>query len=59
MARWRGNGVRVRSSRAAGDGVGDFDGAGFVVDLVPEDGEGFADLDAGSEHEGDEVGEIR
>ena len=36
-----------------------FDGAGFEVDLVPEDGEGFADPDAGSEHEGDEVGEIR
>jgi hypothetical protein len=38
--------------------VGDFDGAGFEVDLVPEDGEGFADADAGGEHEGDEVGEV-
>ena len=40
------------------DGVGDFDGAGFEVDLGPEDGEGFADADAGADHEGDQVGEI-
>jgi len=40
------------------DGVGDFDGAGFQVDLGPEDGEGFADADAGGEHERDEAGEI-
>jgi hypothetical protein len=42
----------------AGRGVGDFDGAGFEVDLVPEDGDGLADADAGAEHEGDEVGQV-
>ena len=42
----------------ADDGVGDFDGAGFEVDLGPEDGEGFADADAGAEHECDQVGEV-
>jgi hypothetical protein len=42
----------------AGDGVGDFDGACFEVDLGPEDGESFADADAGAEHERDEVGEV-
>ena len=38
------------------DGVSDFHGAGIEVDLVPEDGEGFADADAGGDHEPDEVG---
>ncbi|GAA3597819.1 hypothetical protein GCM10022235_81940 [Kribbella ginsengisoli] len=42
----------------ADDGVGDVDGAGLEVDLGPEDGEGFADADAGAEHEGDQVGEV-
>ncbi|RZU16368.1 hypothetical protein EV645_3925 [Kribbella rubisoli] len=42
----------------AGDCVGDFDGAGFEVDLVPEVGEGLADADAGAEHKGGEVGEV-
>ncbi len=45
-------------AREPRDGVGDFDCAGFEVELVPEDGEGFADPDAGAEHERDEVGEI-
>ena len=31
---------------------------GFEVDLVPEDGEGFTDPDAGSEHECDQVGKV-
>jgi hypothetical protein len=35
--------------------VGDFDGAGVEVDLFPEDGECFADADAGGEHERDQV----
>jgi hypothetical protein len=38
--------------------VGDFDGAGLEVDLVPEDSEGFADADAGGEHERDQVGKV-
>ncbi|WP_405072001.1 hypothetical protein OG558_22165 [Kribbella sp. NBC_01510] len=38
--------------------MGDFDGAGVEVDLVPEDGEGFTDPDAGSEHECDQVGKV-
>ena len=42
----------------AGDGVGDFDGAGFEVDLVPEDGECLAHADARAEHEGGQVGQI-
>ncbi|WP_432877082.1 hypothetical protein ACQPYH_28000 [Kribbella sp. CA-245084] len=33
----------------AGDGVGDFDGAGFEIDLGPEGGEGLADANAGAE----------
>lgn len=41
-----------------GDGVGDVRGVGLEVDLVPEDGECFADADAGAEHERDEVGEV-
>ena len=34
------------------------DGAGFEVDLRPEDGEGFANADAAAGHEGGEVGEV-
>jgi hypothetical protein len=47
--------LRIRPSPGAGRWCGYFDGAGFVVDLVPEDGDGFADADAGGEDERDDV----